>query len=283
MARPRPRKPTQGRAPDDDGYWVHGHHAVQAALANPARRALALHATREAIGRLGDGAAAGIPVREVRREDLDRLLPDSVHQGIALRVRPLDPPDLEGVVAALGPRGCLVLLDQVTDPQNTGAILRAAAAFGAAAVLAPRRHAAPETGALAKAASGALERVPYLRIGNLARTLALLRDAGIAVVGFAEDGAETLGRVPLPDRIALVVGAEGPGLRRLTRDHCDRLIRLPTEAGFATLNVATATAVGLYEWARGLAPRDPLADSAPAAGQPAATPDARPATAPWPG
>lgn len=259
MVKPRPRKPGRAaakgvarpRAAADDTYWIHGHHAAQAALANTARRVLAVHATRDALGRLADAPVQGVPIREVRREDLDRLLPDSVHQGIAVRVRPLSQPDLDGVIAGLGASGCLVLLDQVTDPQNTGAILRAAAAFGAAAVLAPRRHAAPETGALAKAASGALERLPYLRVGNLARSLATLRDSAVTVVGLAEEGTETLGGDLLPARLALVVGAEGTGLRQLTRAHCDRLVRLPTRAGFATLNVATATTVGLYEWARG--------------------------------
>jgi 23S rRNA (guanosine2251-2'-O)-methyltransferase len=175
-----------------------------------------------------------------------------VHQGAALEVRPLDWGPLEEVCAGAGagagpPRA--VLLDRVTDPHNVGAILRSAEVFGACAVVAPRRHSAPETGALAKAASGALERQPYLRVGNLAEAIGTLQGVGYAVLGLDGAAETTIGQAfaDRPGRaVALVLGAEGPGLRPRTRQACDGLVRIPAAGDFGSLNVSNAAAVALY-------------------------------------
>ena len=220
-------------------FWVFGLHAVQAALANPARQKLRLVATRNALGRLGSLHGIEPEEADARRFPVP-LDPGSVHQGAALEVRPLDWGPLEERMG-----GTLVLLDRVTDPHNVGAVLRSAEVFGAAAVVAPSRHSAPETGALAKAASGALERQPYIRAGNLSDTILKLRDAGYEVLGLAgeaEAPLETMG----PGPVAVVLGAEGPGLRARTRECCTRLVRIGAAGGFGSLNVSNAAAVALY-------------------------------------
>lgn len=231
-----------------DTYWLFGQHAVQAALANPARRKLRLAGLATALERL-QGAAAGIPCEPLDRERLAALLPPgAVEQGAALLVEPLIPPALPALLAALPAtsRQVVVALDQVSDPQNAGAILRSAAAFGAAAVLTTSRNAAPESGALAKAASGGLELVPYLQEPNLARALDELKAAGFWTLGLAGEAEQVLGRTGLPERLVLVLGAEGSGLRRLTRARCDFLLRLPTHGPLRDLNVSNAAAVALY-------------------------------------
>jgi 23S rRNA (guanosine2251-2'-O)-methyltransferase len=167
-----------------------------------------------------------------------------VHQGVVLETEPLPPVELEDV----RPEGILLVLDQVTDPQNVGAVLRSAAAFGAAGVVLPERHTPPFTGALAKAASGALDIVPVILIGNLAQALSQLGEAGFLRVGLAEEGAEPLETASLTLPLALVLGAEGKGLRQLTRETCDRLCRISTKAPLASLNVSNAAAIALH-WA----------------------------------
>ena len=228
--------------------WLFGLHAVRDALENPARERLRLIVTRNAADRLGPAiAAAGLApeIADARRFPAP-LDPGSVHQGAALEVAPLD---WGGVEAACAGDGPLLLLDRVTDPHNVGAILRSAEVFGAQAVIAPARHAAPETGALAKAASGALERMPYLRVGNLGNTMEKLRDMGFALIGLDGEAEVTLATAlgdPGVRRVALVLGAEGPGLRSRTRDLCDRLARIPSAHKFASLNVSNAAAISLY-------------------------------------
>ncbi|NBC32557.1 MAG: 23S rRNA (guanosine(2251)-2'-O)-methyltransferase RlmB, partial [Alphaproteobacteria bacterium] len=184
------------------------------------------------------------------RRRLEALLPDgAVHQGLALEAEPLPDPGLDGVLRGLAPqaRAVVLLLDQVTDPHNVGAILRSAAAFGAAALVMTERHAPPVTGTLARAASGALEAVPVCRVVNLARTLRELAGADFLCLGLAEEAPRTLPAVAPAPRTALVVGAEGAGLRRLTRETCHVLARLPTARTFTTLNASNAAAVALYE------------------------------------
>jgi 23S rRNA (guanosine2251-2'-O)-methyltransferase len=226
--------------------WLFGLHAVRDALLNPAREKRRLVVTRNALDRLGEAAGAG-PEPEIadpRRFPVP-LDPGSVHQGAALEVRPLD----WGALADHADGRPVVALDRVSDPHNVGAILRSAEVFGAAAVVAPARHAAPESGGLAKAASGALERQPYLRVSNLGAALRTLGQAGYATLGL--DGAagvtleEALDALA-PRPVALVLGAEGPGLREGTREICERLARIEPAGAFGSLNVSNAAAVALH-------------------------------------
>ena len=247
------RREREGEAPRS--VWLFGLHAVRDALLNPRRERMRLIATRNALDRLGEEAlAAGglTPELADARRFAAPLDPQSVHQGAALEVRPLDWGPLAKVCAPSkaggpGPRPLVVLLDRVTDPHNVGAVLRSAEVFGALAVIAPARHAAPETGALAKAASGALERQPYLRVTNLARAMAELRDLGYVLVGLAGEAETDLAEAVAGDApLAVALGAEGPGLRELTRATCDRLARVPATGGFGSLNLSNAAAVALY-------------------------------------
>jgi 23S rRNA (guanosine2251-2'-O)-methyltransferase len=241
--------------------WLYGRHPVAAALANPERRwrriAVLAAQEEEAKGLIASARAArrgdGEPIRIVDRNGLAALLGgEAVHQGLALEVEPLETPDLDDVLraASLAPRAALVVLDQVGDPQNVGAILRAAAAFGARGVVVAAHGTPPAGGALAKAASGALELVPLIPATNLARALLRLKEAGFWCCGLDERAPDLLGALDLGPRIALVLGAEGDGLRRLVREGCDYLARLPTTAAMPSLNVSTAAAIALYELTR---------------------------------
>ena len=244
---PRPGASAPPAAPGG-GYWLYGYHAVTAAMGNPRRHIRRVVATPAALAEHDFGR----PVERLEAPVLAGLLPaGAVHQGLAALVEPLPFASLEEVLEDLpdGPQRIL-LLDQVTDPQNVGAILRSASAFGAAAVILTERHAAPESGALAKAASGALDHVPVVRVVNLARAIETVKRAGLWCVGLAAEAELTLADAKLTGRIALVLGAEGAGLRRLTREHCDQLVRLPTSGPISQLNVSNAAAVALYELAR---------------------------------
>ncbi len=247
----------------DGGSWVYGRHAVVAALMNPkrhCRRLVALPESKDAAAALLDGAeaglAAGLKLEILDRIRLEMLLPEgAVHQGLALQAEPLQPAFLEDTLAELPPMPStgpvvIVVLDQVSDPHNVGAIMRSAAAFGARAVVLPEHGTPPITGTLAKAASGALERVPLIRVVNLARALDKLKDTGFWCVGLDETAEQPLADLDLGGRVALVLGAEGEGLRRLTRERCDFLVRLPTGGPVASLNVSNAAAIALYEVAR---------------------------------
>jgi 23S rRNA (guanosine2251-2'-O)-methyltransferase len=237
-----------------------GLHPVAAAWTNPERRVYRLLATEGALesmaAALEQAKTAGIdrPVPTlVERPDLDRLLPaGAVHQGLVLDAAPLPEVDLDDIVrqGSLKDGDVIVLLDQVTDPHNVGAILRSASAFGASAVVLPDRNAPEMTGTLAKSASGAAEVVPLVRVVNLSRALTELREAGYWCVGLDESGSRTLAQVTFQSRIALVLGAEGSGLRRLTMERCDEIARLPTSGPIGSLNVSNAAAVALYELAR---------------------------------
>ena len=187
------------------------------------------------------------------REDLNQRLPNgSVHQGIAALVAPLEDPGIEDILARCGDNALVLALDQVSDPHNVGAILRSAAAFGAAGVIVTDRHTPSDTGTLAKAASGALEIVPLVRAVNLARALDQLKEAGFWTYGLAESGDAKIGDLDLKGRTCIVLGAEGEGLRRLTAEKCDRLVTIPTSDALSALNVSNAAAVAAYEWARQL-------------------------------
>lgn len=260
---PRASEPRTAYRAGDGGppaIWLYGRHAVAAALANPARRcrrALALPETEADLQALLAAARATVPAggpELLDRRTMEGLLPaGAVHQGMALATDPLPERDLDDVLDALAeavPPHIIVLLDQVTDPHNVGAILRSAAAFGALALIMPEHGAPAVTGTLAKTASGALEMVPLIRVTNLARTLDLLKEAGFWSLGLEEDAPASLAALDLPERIALVLGAEGSGLRRLTRERCDFLAKLPTRGTLSSLNVSNAAAVALYELTR---------------------------------
>lgn len=253
----RPGAAPGGRPPGGQGaserFWLFGLHAVRDALCNPKRRRHRLILTKNASDKLVDAVeAAGIaPEISDARRFAAPLDPQSVHQGAAVEVSPLDWGRFEDVVAPRpkAPPPLLVALDRVTDPHNVGAILRSAEVFGATAVIAPRHHSAPETGALAKSASGALERQPYLRVRNLGDALEELGAIGYARIGLDGDAAERIGfaATAVADRpVCLVLGAEGPGLRQRTRGLCDMLAAVPSAAAFASLNVSNAAAVALY-------------------------------------
>lgn len=230
--------------------WLFGLHAVRDALLNPKRQRLQLIVTLNAQTKLAEAIAASGMTPDVvdPRKFSAPIDPGSVHQGAALEVKPLDWGRLEDhAIGAEAPR--LILLDRVTDPHNVGAILRSAEVLGAQAVIGTRHHAAPETGALAKTASGALERQPYLRVRNLAETIEALQAMGYLVLGLdgaAEHDINTAlaGRRDAP--VALVLGAEGPGLREKTRNSCDALVRIEAKGTFGSLNVSNAAAIALY-------------------------------------
>lgn len=254
-----------GRAPAKGGYWLYGQHACLAALANPDRYIHRLALTRESLAQLGPNLPSGAPQPEILdRAKLDALLPPgAVHQGIAMLVEPLDDPGVESLAAQPASGNDIVLLlDQVTDPRNIGAILRSAAAFGARALIVTDRHAPEATGAMAKAASGGLEAVPMLRVSNLVRAMDLLAEYGFWRVGLAANADRDLSAaVKDVKRLALVLGAEDEGLRRLTAEHCDFLAHLPMPglSGNSSvkslplvesLNVSVAASIALYEAAR---------------------------------
>ena len=249
----RAAEPVRGPDAPRGTVWLYGQHSVAAALANPARRLRRLLLTEDAEAALAARYRPPWPiaVERVERGRLDHLLGrDTVHQGAALLADLLATPALAQVLERPGP---LIMLDQVSDPRNVGAILRSAQAFGAAGVIVQDRNAPDETGALAKAASGALETVPLLRAVNLARTLVALKAAGCWVVGLAAEGAPLSGPALSQRRVVLVLGSEGEGLRRLTRETCDELagIAMPgSGGGLDSLNVSAAAAVALYELGR---------------------------------
>lgn len=228
---------------------IYGIHAVEAALGNPRRTIRRLYLTDNAELRLRAALAARPLAHErVLPKDLDRRLgADTVHQGALAEAEPLPETELADLAADTGGRPLLVL-DHVTDPHNVGAVLRSAAVFGAAGLVMTRRHSPPLDGTLAKSASGALEHVGVALVQNLARALAELKEAGFTVIGLDSDAAERLEQADLPPRSAFVLGAEGKGLRQLTRESCDRLVKIATDGPFASLNVSNAAAVALH-WA----------------------------------
>ena len=239
----RKNKGRGGGNPNRPRFW--GKHAVAAALDNPDRRVLKAWATREAAGFMQ--FPPELPVVMAEAPDLGRMVPhDAPHQGVVIEVEPLEDIWLGDLLTGAAERSILLVLDQVTDPHNVGAILRSAAAFGAIGIVTQDRHSPPEGGALAKAASGALERVPWVRVVNLARALDEIAEAGFWRIGLAGEADTDLKDALGPKRVALVLGAEGPGMRHNIREHSDALARLPISSAIESLNVSNAAAVALY-------------------------------------
>jgi 23S rRNA (guanosine2251-2'-O)-methyltransferase len=247
-----------GRAPfgvrthgPDDPVILYGWHTVKAALENPQRHIRRLYATENALRRLAeDGVPLAVTPEQVRPDVLAaRLGPDAVHQGLLAEADPVPAPEIDEIDTA----GIVLVLDQITDPHNVGAIMRTAAGFAVAAVVTTARHSPDATGVLAKSASGALEYVPMVAVQNLARALAALKERGFMLVGLDSSGDGDLSEVALRGPLALVLGAEGKGLRQLTRATCDQVVRLDLPGKIKSLNVSNAAALGLFVASKRLA------------------------------
>ena len=230
--------------PDDGPVYLYGIHTVRAALDNPRREKRALLATPNALVRLNEGGGIGkMRVTETTPRELDKLLgADAVHQGVALEVEPVSRFGLDDIQALK----LVVVLDQVTDPHNVGAILRTACAFGADAMLTTARHSPRETGVMAKSASGALDLVPLIEVRNLGNALETLKQRGLRVLGFDSEAEAPLKARTDDVPMAIVVGAEGKGLRQRTRELCDEMVRLEMPGPIKSLNVSNAAAIALF-------------------------------------
>jgi 23S rRNA (guanosine2251-2'-O)-methyltransferase len=240
-----PRPPWRGReGAADDTVILYGWHTVTAALANPKRQIRKLLLTENAARRLTEEAIDTRVTPEIVRPSLidQRLGPDAVHQGLLAEADPLASPDIDTLAEA----GIVLVLDQITDPHNVGAIMRSAAAFAVKAIVTTARHSPEATGVLAKSASGALELVPLVTVQNLARALTEMNERGFMTVGLDSEGNENLGAVPLREPLALVLGAEGKGLRQLTRETCGVVARLDMPGEIKSLNVSNAAVLALY-------------------------------------
>jgi 23S rRNA (guanosine2251-2'-O)-methyltransferase len=239
---PKP-KPVRSGIPEGVAI-LYGWHTVAAALANPRRTIRKIFATENAAHRLAtEGLALPVAPEIVRPDAIEaRLSPDAVHQGLLVEADPLPPLDIEDIEAG----GTVLVLDQITDPHNVGAILRSAAAFAVSAVVTTARHSPEATGVLAKSASGALDLVPIVTVQNLARALTDLKERTFLTVGLDSEGEANLSQAPLREPLALVLGAEGRGLRQLTRQTCDIRARLELPGAIKSLNVSNAAAVALY-------------------------------------
>jgi 23S rRNA (guanosine2251-2'-O)-methyltransferase len=244
------RPPSRRRDPSSD--WLWGWHAVSAALQNPAREADArLVATPDRARGLGANLPATVSLQVFQSAAISEMLPaGAVHQGVALDTPPVEPTALDDL--AQPAQGILIMLDQVTDPQNVGAVFRTAAALGARGVILQERHAPRLTGVLAKAAAGAIDRIAHARETNLSRALERLERAGWRAVGLDGEAPGALAEVLDGGPTVLVMGSEGEGLRRLVREHCDALARIPMSAGAESLNIAAAAAIALYEARRAM-------------------------------
>lgn len=238
-----PRDKLRPGASPDGPAILYGIHTVKAALENPKRRIRRLFATENALRRLReDRAPISLEPEMVRPDALAaRLGPEAVHQGVLAEADPLSSPDIEDIAP-----GLVLVLDQITDPHNVGAIFRSAAAFAVSAIVTTARHSPEATGVLAKSASGALELVPLVTVQNLARGMAALKERGFLLVGLDSSGDSDLATTPLRAPLALVLGAEGKGLRQLTRETCDRVARLDLPGAIKSLNVSNAAALALY-------------------------------------
>ncbi|WP_395074897.1 23S rRNA (guanosine(2251)-2'-O)-methyltransferase RlmB [Hyphococcus sp.] len=249
QVRSRPEKKKQ-RPNHNGGLWIYGRHAVAAVLANPERKIRHVHATQNAaewLAKSGASGAALSKLEDARPEIIDELLQEgAVHQGLAALVDPLPRNDLKTVCLPAETGRPVLILDQITDPQNIGALFRSAAAFGARAVVVQDRRTPPLSGALAKAAAGAIEKVACVEVVNIARTIEALREMGYFCAGLAGEAQAEIGALPAAP-LALVMGAEGDGLRRLVAEKCDQLFCIPIHSHMESLNVSTAAAISLYE------------------------------------
>ncbi|WP_108883333.1 23S rRNA (guanosine(2251)-2'-O)-methyltransferase RlmB [Anderseniella sp. Alg231-50] len=237
-------KPRSGQAPDGNDI-IFGLHSVTEALNNPRRELVSLKCTVNAQDRLASALAThpDLEPEVVHRSQLDRITgSDAVHQGAVLTARPLDQPDLDDIPL----NGTIVILDQVTDPHNVGAIMRSCAAFSVTALVATARHSPDSSAVMVKSASGAAEHVPFVRVSNLARAMAQLRDSGVTLIGLDSEAPEDIASLDVSAPYAIVLGAEGKGMRRLTRDNCDHLARLDLPGEIRSLNVSNAAALCLY-------------------------------------
>ena len=249
LGRPAGKPPSRRESGSE---WLYGIHAVQAALANPHRKLGRAALTPRAIETIGKKLLSRVQVETMDPGAIDRLLPPgAVHQGAALEAWPLKSHDLDEILAepAEGRRIVLVL-DQLSDPHNVGAILRSAAAFNVTAVVVQDRHAPPQSGALAKSASGALDMIPYVEVVNIARALDQLAEQGFWRIALAGDGEQSLAEAVPPGDVALVLGSEGDGIRRLVREHCEASALIPISKTMESLNVSNAAAIALYELRR---------------------------------
>jgi 23S rRNA (guanosine2251-2'-O)-methyltransferase len=249
------RRPDRPPARTGGGrIWLYGRHPVEAALANPKRGKIKLLATKEALSELPERLLKNPKtpsVEVVERIEIDNLVPDgAVHQGVALLVEPLTNLTIDDLCKLEKTNLIVVALDRANDPHNIGAILRSAAAFGVTAVILPDRHAPDTTGTLAKSASGALEHVPLIRVANLVQALNRLKEHNYWVAGLTADAPQTIAEAKLTGRIVLTVGAEGAGMRRLSAETCDFLVRIPMSGVMESLNMSNAAAIALYELRR---------------------------------
>ena len=259
---PKPgKKPAEklGRAPgkppsrrESGSEWLYGIHAVQAALANPHRKLGRAALTPRATETIGKKLLSRVQAEIMEPGAIDRLLPPgAVHQGAALEAWPLKSRDLDEILAEPSDgRRIVLVLDQLSDPHNVGAILRTAAAFNVTAVVVQDRHAPPQSGALAKAASGALDMIPYVEVVNIARALDQLAELGFWRIALAGDGDTSLAEAVPTGDVALVLGSEGDGIRRLVREHCEASALIPISKTMESLNVSNAAAIALYELRR---------------------------------
>lgn len=237
----------RGNPAPGGGYWVYGWHAVNGALHNPERVVTRLVASPQASEKLQPPKRKLPTPHVMEAREIDRLLgSESVHQGIAAMVQPLEPYAIEDILNIAHPKGPIVILDQVSDPHNVGAIMRTAAAYDAIAVVLPKDHSAPETATMAKAASGALDVVKRVVVTNLATAMRDLKGAGWWIVGLEGEATKELPQVKFGAKTVLVLGAEGKGMRRLTGELCDERVRLPMGKGMESLNVSNAAAIALY-------------------------------------
>lgn len=255
--KPRDHNDRPPRAQDDPSIlWLYGRHAAAAALANPHRRIKRGFATKNAADWLKE---LELPpermalLEDARPDAIDRMLPaGAVHQGLAIEAHDLERARLKEVCDPEGGKRPVVVLDQITDPQNIGAIFRTAAAFGARAAIVQERRTPPLSGALAKAAAGAVETLPCVKAVNIARALEALKDLGYYCAGLASEGAAPISELPRDRPIAIVLGAEGAGLRQLVGATCDGLFKIPIDPVMESLNVSNAAAISLYEASRGV-------------------------------